>query len=254
MTDAEWLACDNPMPMLEFVSGRLTPRKATLYVCAGLRCVWDLLYDGASREAVSVAERAADGAASEEEIREATYYAEAPTFGLDFDPEFIRQQRTEGRGDDEGVRRLLEMGVYKEEDLHSGDELIGDERVRQRLLYAAHIAYHCLSVARGRRLWEHLLEHLSAQAEWPRGWLVREIVGNPFHPVTVSTAWLVWDGGTVPRLAQAIYADRAFDRLPVRADALEDAGCTDTRLLAHCRSGGQHVRGCWAVDLLLGKT
>jgi hypothetical protein len=59
--------------------------------------------------------------------------------------------------------------------------------------------------------------------------------------------------GTVPKLAAAIYDERAFDRLPVVADALEDAGCTDAAILGHCRAGGEHVRGCWAVDLELGK-
>jgi hypothetical protein len=65
--------------------------------------------------------------------------------------------------------------------------------------------------------------------------------------------WLAWDGGAVPRLAQGIDADGAFERLPVLADALEEAGCTDAAILAHCREPGPHVRGCWVVDLLLGK-
>ena len=55
------------------------------------------------------------------------------------------------------------------------------------------------------------------------------------------------------KLAQGIYDDRAFDRLPVLADALEEAGCTNAEILAHCREPGPHVRGCWALDLLLGK-
>jgi hypothetical protein len=67
-------------------------------------------------------------------------------------------------------------------------------------------------------------------------------------------SWFSWNGCIVPKLAAAIYADRAFDRLPILGDALEDAGCTDADLLAHCRSREEHVRGCWAVDLLLGKT
>jgi hypothetical protein len=57
----------------------------------------------------------------------------------------------------------------------------------------------------------------------------------------------------VLKLARAIYDDRAFDRLPVLADALEDAGCVERAILDHCRSGGEHVLGCWVVDLLLGK-
>ena len=82
---------------------------------------------------------------------------------------------------------------------------------------------------------------------------MRDIFGNPFRPVTVNPGWLAWNDGTVPRIAQAIYDERAFDRMTILADALEDAGCTDQDILGHCRSGGEHVRGCWVVDLLLGK-
>lgn len=64
---------------------------------------------------------------------------------------------------------------------------------------------------------------------------VREVFGNPFCPVAVDPAWLAWQGGTIPRLAQAIYDDRAFDRLPILADALEEAGCTEEEVLRHCR-------------------
>jgi hypothetical protein len=82
---------------------------------------------------------------------------------------------------------------------------------------------------------------------------VQDIFGNPFHSIPISPHWLAWDDGTVRRIAQVIYDERAFDRLPVLADALEDAGCDDADLLAHCRGPGPHVRGCWVVDLLLGK-
>jgi hypothetical protein len=57
----------------------------------------------------------------------------------------------------------------------------------------------------------------------------------------------------VDRLASHIYDSRAFDRLPILADALEEAGCKDAEILAHCRGPGPHVRGCWVVDLVLGK-
>jgi hypothetical protein len=81
--------------------------------------------------------------------------------------------------------------------------------------------------------------------------LLREIFGNPFHPVTIDRAWLT---ANVAGLAQSIYDDRAFDRLPILADALEDAGCDNADILNHCRQPGEHVRGCWVVDLVLGKT
>src|SRR5205085_2535660 len=73
--------------------------------------------------------------------------------------------------------------------------------------------------------------------------LLRELFGNPFRPVAAERAWLAWEGGTVVGLARAIYDERAFERLPILADALEEAGCTDERMLGHCRSGGEHVRG-----------
>ncbi len=84
--------------------------------------------------------------------------------------------------------------------------------------------------------------------------LYRDVVGNPFRPVVIAPAVLAWNEGTVRRLAQAIYDERAFDRLPLLADALEEAGCDDADVLAHCRGPRPHVRGCWVVDLLLGKT
>jgi hypothetical protein len=86
------------------------------------------------------------------------------------------------------------------------------------------------------------------------GPIVRDIFGNPFHQVAVDPSWPAWGNGTVVKLAHGIYDERAFDRLSVLADALEDAGCTNADILAHCRQPGEHVRGCWVVDLVLGKS
>jgi hypothetical protein len=95
--------------------------------------------------------------------------------------------------------------------------------------------------------WSELLGvELTAQAE-----LLRCIVGNPFRPVAADPAWLT---STAVGLASAIYADRAFDRLPILADALEDAGCDNADVLIHCRSHPEHARGCWVVDLILEKS
>ncbi|MBN9122373.1 MAG: hypothetical protein J0I06_25070 [Planctomycetes bacterium] len=78
---------------------------------------------------------------------------------------------------------------------------------------------------------------------------MREVFGNPFRPVDVSP-WLTSD---VVALARGIYDERAFDRMPILADALQDAGCDNVNVLDHCRGPGEHVRGCWVIDLLLGK-
>jgi hypothetical protein len=81
--------------------------------------------------------------------------------------------------------------------------------------------------------------------------LVRCIFGNPFRPVTFDPAWRTSD---VLALAQGIYDERAFDRMPILADALQDAGCTNDDILTHCRdTNTPHARGCWVVDLVLGK-
>jgi hypothetical protein len=80
--------------------------------------------------------------------------------------------------------------------------------------------------------------------------LVRDVFGNPFRPVAFDPGWRTSD---VTDLARGIYEDRAFDRLPLLADALMDAGCDQSEPLAHGRGGGPHVRGCWVVDLILSK-
>jgi hypothetical protein len=94
-----------------------------------------------------------------------------------------------------------------------------------------------------------------------RGELIRDVFGNPFRPApSVDAAWLGWNGGTVLALAEVAYEERQLPegkldraRLVLLADALEDAGCGEADLLAHLRGPGPHVRGCWALDLILGK-
>jgi hypothetical protein len=91
--------------------------------------------------------------------------------------------------------------------------------------------------------------------------LLRDLVGNPFRPVNISPSWLRWNDAAVVHLAQAAYDNRILPagtldnaRLAVLADALEEAGCTDEQILGHLRSGGEHYRGCFVVDALLGKS
>jgi hypothetical protein len=83
--------------------------------------------------------------------------------------------------------------------------------------------------------------------------ILRDIFGNPFVPVAIDPTWLAWNDGIVFKLAQGIYDDRAFDQLPILADALEEAGCSNVDILSHLRGPGSHVRGCWPVDLCLDK-
>jgi hypothetical protein len=83
--------------------------------------------------------------------------------------------------------------------------------------------------------------------------LIRDVFGNPYRSVAIDSRWFAWQNGTIRRIAHAIYDDLDFDRMPILADALEDAGCTDQGILNHCRSEEPHVKGCWIVDLILDK-
>jgi len=126
-----------------------------------------------------------------------------------------------------------------------------DEAVRARLLAAAELVYLCtigsMSIV-GR-----VIEYIPA-VPWPGRWLVDCVFGNPFRPVALDPGWLRWNHGTVPAIARRVYDDRAWHDLPILADALMDAGCDNDDVLAHCRSAGPHVRGCWVVDLLLERS
>jgi hypothetical protein len=89
------------------------------------------------------------------------------------------------------------------------------------------------------------------QAAAVRASLLRDVIGNPFRPVILNPAWQTTN---VTAIAQAIYDERVFERMPILGDALEDAGCDNADILNHCRQPGEHVRGCWVVDLILGKS
>ncbi len=84
--------------------------------------------------------------------------------------------------------------------------------------------------------------------------VLRCIFGSPFHTVTLDLSWLTWHGGLLVSMARQMYDSRDFSDMPVLADALEESGCQDQDILGHCRSGVEHVRGCWVVDLILGRS
>jgi hypothetical protein len=84
--------------------------------------------------------------------------------------------------------------------------------------------------------------------------LLRDITGPlPFRDIRIDPAWLAWSDGVVGKLAASIYEGRAFEQMPILADALEEAGCDDAEILGHCRGPGPHARGCWVIDSLSGR-
>ena len=105
-----------------------------------------------------------------------------------------------------------------------------------------------------RTLYENIIDNTFRSERLAQACIVRDIFGNPFCPVIVDPTWLARQEAAVARIAQTIYDERRFADMPILADALEEAGCTDADILNHCRQPGEHVRGCWVVDLLLGKS
>jgi hypothetical protein len=227
---------------------RVSERKVRLFLCGGCRLYWGLLYDEASRESVEVSEQYADGRTDTDALWRANYSAECPTFGYDLDPNAWR-----GFGFDDGnlppsVQRLLQMGILSETNLKERTEP-ADPEGWNRVQAAAGLAEWCSAknLSFETLINEHFVRRM-VQVGWPIADLLEEIFGKGF--VSFDSRWRTSD---VVGLAQAIYEDRAFDRLPLLADALMDAGCDHDDILAHCRGDGPHVRGCWVVDLALGK-
>jgi hypothetical protein len=236
MTEAEWLACAEPTPMLEFLGGRASSRKLRLFAVACCRRIWPLITEAHCREAVEVAERFADGLVTAE-VQEAAHMA----------AERVRREV-------EDTKAPLFSGVAYAT-AHAASYTIHDKGTVwlacRAAVNAACAAAHALS-SQGASEGE-VAAAVGAESAAQTA-LVRDIFGNPFRPAPFpDPSWQAWKDGAVVKMAQAVYDDRAFDRLPVLADALEEAGCAQADLLAHCRQPGLHVRGCWVVDLLLGK-
>jgi hypothetical protein len=115
-----------------------------------------------------------------------------------------------------------------------------------------------LLVEAGCRLAQGQIEHegyrsLEKRLQAMQEALLSDIVGNPFRPPCVEPVWLTRDAALVPQLAGQIHAERRWSDMPVLGDALEDAGCTNDEILDHCHGPGPHTRGCWVLDLLLGR-
>jgi hypothetical protein len=228
MTERQWLTSHHPEPMLLHLDRerRLDRRKARLFAAACCRRVAHLLSDWGSREALEVAERHADGLFSD----------------LDLD----RAQRA-ARGAAAGERQNA-AAAFAVLFLTGAVSFASD-----RLHLARAVGSNAAEAAgdagdEDQSTTAHYSERV-AQAR-----LLRELFGNPFRSVTANRAWLGWNDGTVGKIARVVYQERCFAEMPVLADALEEAGCADGDLLAHCRQSAEHFRGCWVLDLLLART
>jgi hypothetical protein len=231
--------------MLELLRGKVSDRKLRLFAVACCRLVGELLTDEA-REAVAAAERFADGRASAEELARLRA---------------LTLTRRQGQGDvgvaaGYAARAAFHAAAAWGAERDASHQCAEVTRCAQAAASrAARGSYGgqgattgparasvLRTIGEGARL---------TQRDQQRA-LLRDVVGNPFRPAAVPAAWRDWNAGAVVHLAQAIYEERRFGDLPVLADALEDAGCTDAEVLGHCRRLGEHTRGCWVVDALLG--
>ena len=231
MTEAEWLVCTDPVLMVEFLRGKVSERKLRLFAVACCRRLRHLLVPEAS-EALDIAERNAEGSVGSNErkkVREMAFHV-----GWVSDPSTAhRRGPAKAAVCDALARRAWEAAAgAARRTIHIG----------------------MLEIVRFRP--EPYPDNWSAaereQADMLAG-LLRCISGNPFRNVNVNPSWLAWKDCIAVKLAQSIYDNRGFDRLPTLADILEEAGCRNTSILDHCRQSGPHVRGCWVVDNLTGK-
>jgi hypothetical protein len=226
MTEHEWDSCHDLRKMLKVLRKRgiLSERKARLFAVACCRRI-AVLPDAETEVAVEVAERYCDGRATDEMLAAARgtlhrlyRMVPAPAYAAAYHACF----GSPSSGAD-AAQAAANAGVRN---------LTPPSRDRQR---AAQISDE--------------EDERRAQAA-----LLRDVIGNPFRAMTIAPSLLTWDDGAVLKLAQAIYEGRTFERMPELADALERAGCREPEVLAHCRQQGQaHVKGCWVLDLLLGK-
>jgi hypothetical protein len=114
-------------------------------------------------------------------------------------------------------------------------------------------AQYLLRALHPTNFWNANLGELNSEEKIARCDVIRDLFDHLHHSTTIEPRWRTWNGGTIPKVAQSIYGEQSFSDLPILADALEEEGCPNTAVLDHCRRPGKHFRGCWVLDLLLGK-
>jgi hypothetical protein len=222
MTENEWLHTAVPEEMLDYVDTLViaTERQLRLFACACCRHLWHLLTELESRQTITRVEQYADGLATVSELAEAQAEAWHATNVND--------------GEVQPSNRSYHYAAQAVAWLAQCDEQVYD---------AGHVVEHCFSATEGDQ------DATDALEDYQRS-VLHDIFANPFRPIKFVPHWRTTN---VVELAFTIYEDRAFDRMPILADALMDAGCEDEQIISHCRNGGPHVRGCWLLDAILNK-
>jgi hypothetical protein len=225
MTERKWLVAVEPMDMTDYYGDRFTERKARLLMLAAclrqpkylkrkpVRSMLDLLAKHYSDP--KKPDKSFDSAEARTRYKALERFADAT---------------------DDGPVHGVAYGVIAAAEPTSITEELGDS--------LSYLVYSCMfDIAAG--LGDGADAEQAAQAD-----LVREVLGNPFRKITVKPAWRT---STAVALARQAYQSEDFSLLPILADALQDAGCDNEYILDHCRGPGPHARGCWVIDLVLGK-
>lgn len=222
----DWLTCTRLNELLDFLGHRTTDRKMRLFACACLRDVWPRFTDWRLWDFVERVEKSATDAECQEMIR-TVWPAIASTPNPSGMP-------------DELVHAVAGIAFNRRDEPPWYGDIWGWSQVRDVVQTVLRLSADPEAEQLRMCGYLHCLYH------WPNGYLFN------YWPA-VPPAVLAWNDGTVRRIAQAIYDERAFDRLPILADALEEAGYEGDHLLQHCRDRGPHVRGCWAIDRILDR-
>lgn len=231
MTEAEWLGCADPRALLAVVTAQATDRKMRLFLWACCARVLDATppqrrlfrgyYDGSFRQlqhALSLVEQFAEGLVGADALAEARRDA----------------------ADSAYVPPAIDYG---------GETEFGYEAATVLAAAADHPVPEAVLAACWRATEAQAARLPAEEARW-QTLVCRDIFGNPFRPVHFAADWRT---ATARALAQQMYAARDFSPMPILGDALEDAGCANAEILAHCRNAGEHVRGCWVLDLVIDR-
>ena len=213
--------------MADLLRRKLSARKARLFICACCRRIWHL-FTAEVQAALVTVENYADGLADREQLRGAL--------------RLVQKARSTAPPDSKWEKALTAACKAASEKLTDGPWSAAWDTI--------HAAVSGARSGQTPNMEESAV--LLRRACAARCDLLRDLV-SPFRTIRLEPAWLTWNDACVVKLAQAIYEEHRFADLPILADALADAGCTDPILLEHCRGPGPHVRGCVVLDLLLDK-
>lgn len=263
MTVAKWLAGAEPQKvLLALARDGVSERKRRLFACACCREAVRRIPDDRTWCAVGVAERLVDGMATDEEVVAASAGMEELMYEADRDQAEMLEDYYAAGGDncdgwaceDWGEERWREMGCPVDADL--GYRSLDASVAFGAAGMLAEAVYQLLGPAPAWRVAVETACTAAREMNQPLERQLRVWFSDLFRVSSRQTpvsAWLSSNEGVVGRLARTIHNERGFEHLPILADAVEDAGCADTELLSHLRGPGPHIRGCWAVDYLLGR-